>query len=189
MRSHTCLIQHPRRTDGGEYVAAAESPNDVNTPPGDQEIKLPVVEGHLTCYGFHVWAGDFLAAAKAYAPTARSGSFVQHFLCCQSIELSLKALLSLRGAERKELWPRAMGHNLANLLAAAQAKNLAEYVATTVADMSLLAAATAWYDSPSRRLQYFGLEDAVPASRVRPTMRGWRSWPVGCNRRSCARRR
>jgi hypothetical protein len=31
---------------------------------------------NITCYGFHVWAEDFLAAGKMYAPTARKGSFV-----------------------------------------------------------------------------------------------------------------
>ena len=30
---------------------------------------------NVTCYGFHLWAEDFLAAEKLYAPTARTGSF------------------------------------------------------------------------------------------------------------------
>ena len=55
---------------------------------------------NITCYGFHIWAGDFLAAEKLYAQSARIGSLVAHFLCCQSIELSLKSFLSLRGLSR-----------------------------------------------------------------------------------------
>jgi hypothetical protein len=74
----------------------AASADQSNVRPRDIVIEMgPPPTFNVTCYGFHLWAGDFLAAERLYAPTARNGSFVPQFLCCQSIELSLKGFLSL----------------------------------------------------------------------------------------------
>lgn len=99
--------------------------------------------------------------SQVYAPTARPGSFVAHFLCCQSTELSLKALLSLRGYERRSLWGKALGHNLSKLFEEAVTQNLAEYVDIMAGDAALLESVTAWYDSPNKRFQYVDLGDLL----------------------------
>jgi len=124
---------------------------------------------NLTCYGFHVWAEDFLAAAKAYAPNARKGSFVAHFLCCQSLELSLKAFLSLKGLDRRKLARKPFGHNLDRLVDEAVRQNLAEFVQIAPADRSVIQIASSWYDIPGgKRLQYFNLTDALTAFKDAP---------------------
>lgn len=140
------------------------------SPPRPQHVTLiagsPQV--NLTCYGLHVWAEDFLAASRVYAPAARKGSFVQHFLCCQSIELSLKAFLSLRGMSRKKL-KRRFGHNVTKLLHEAVQRGLGEFVEITPADVSLIQVANQWYDSPDgKRFQYFDVGDVLRAFKGAP---------------------
>lgn len=127
-------------------------------------IQVPSVHANLTCYGFHVWAEDFLTAAKAYAPGARKGSFVGHFLCCQSVELAFKAFLSLKGMERRELARKPFGHNLDRLAKKSIAQGLSDFVALTSLDSNLVRDASAWYDSPGgKRFQYFRVVDAMTA--------------------------
>src|SRR5262245_5513908 len=117
--------------------------------PGVQQVNhiLNAQPGvlNLTCYGFHVWAEDFLTAEQLYAPKARQGSFVGHFLCCQSIELALKAYLSLKGVGRNRL-KKQFGHNLICLLNGARHRGLEAHVPVTVADVKLMTLSTTWYD-------------------------------------------
>lgn len=127
---------------------------------------------NLTCYGFHVWAEDFLAAEKLYAPTARKGSHVSQFLCCQSIELSLKAFLSLKGATRTTL-RTDFGHNLVKLYEEAVAKGLGAFVTLQPGDSDVVATANSAYDSRAgKRLQYFDVYDALTAFRSLPELAG-----------------
>ncbi len=71
-----------------ESAGQPESPDQSDVRPRSIVIKMgPPPTFNITCYGFHMWAEDFLGAEKLYAPTARKGSFVPQFLCCQSIEL------------------------------------------------------------------------------------------------------
>src|SRR5262245_7125843 len=103
------------------------TPQNVTIAPGG-------VHANLTCYGFHVWAEDFLAASKAYVAIARQGSLVAHFLCCQSLELSLKAFLSLKGASRRTLARKPFGHNLDRLFEESDRQGLSKFVRLTPAD-------------------------------------------------------
>jgi hypothetical protein len=112
---------------------------------------------HVTPYIFHLWGGDYLAAAKAYRPNARQGSPVTAFLSCQSIELSLKAFLTLKGLNRDKLKGK-FGHNLTKLAATAHEYGLAEFVQISGDDGKLLIAATDWYDK-NKRLQYAVIGD------------------------------
>jgi hypothetical protein len=127
-------------------------------------IQVPSVHGNLKCYGFHLWAEDFLSAAKAYGPVARKGSFVGHFLCCQSVELAFKAFLSLKGIERRKLAKKPFGHNLDELAKKSIDRGLSDFVALTAGDSNLVRDASAWYDSPGgKRFQYFRVVDATTA--------------------------
>lgn len=115
---------------------------------------------NLTCLGFYLAAGDFLVAARASAPLMRPRSFVGHFLCCQSIELSLKAFLSLKGYERDRM--KRLGHKLKALFDAAVPFGLAHVVSLEANDRLLLGEASDWYDSSGgKRFQYFAVRDAV----------------------------
>jgi hypothetical protein len=139
--------------------------------PTPQNVTLSAGTAHvnLTCYGFHLWAEDFLAAAEAYAPGARKGSFVAHFLCCQSLELSLKAFLSLKGLNRRKLARKPFGHNLIRLVDEAVRQNLAQFVQIASVDKSVIRIASLWYDTPrGKRFQYFNVADAMTAFKGAP---------------------
>src|SRR4051812_23518161 len=98
-----------------KQVDSESQPQSTDGSPRNIVIQMgPGPTFNLTCYGFHLWAEDFLSAEKLYAPTARRGSYVPQFLCCQAIELSLKAFLSLKGFPRKKLRTE-FGHNLVKL--------------------------------------------------------------------------
>jgi hypothetical protein len=135
-------------------------------------INAEAASFNITCYGFHLWAEDFLAAEKLYAPTARAGSFVAHFLCCQSVELSLKGFLSLKGIKRKEL-RKKFGHNLPRLFKEAMANGLAAFVTLNAGDLEVVTEANEWYDSVGgEKFQYFDVFEALHAFKRAPDLAG-----------------
>src|SRR5258706_5708298 len=118
-----------------------------------------------------MWAGDFLHAAKASIETARRGSVVQHFLCCQSIELGLKAYLLLKGRTRKELAnTRRFGHQLDRLLKVCESERIGKHVPITDDDRRLIQEAGSWYVNPDKRLPYFQVLDALRGFRDLPPL-------------------
>jgi hypothetical protein len=122
--------------------------------PNHVLVMTQSINVNIACYVFHVWAGDFLAAATLYAPTARPGSLVAHFLCCQSIELSLKAFLSLKGQSRPEL-KRDFGHNLIELYTEASSRGLGTLVTLGPEDLTTVMKANDWYDTTGgKKFQY-----------------------------------
>lgn len=145
--------------------------------PHTKNVSISPGAGHfnLTCYGFHVWAEDFLTAEKMYVSAARSGSFVPHFLCCQSVELSLKAFLSLKGMTREQL-RKKFGHNLAKLFDEACRQGIHHVVTIEGNDAVIVKLATAWYDSTGgKRFQYFDVSDAMRAFKNAPDLAGLES--------------
>jgi hypothetical protein len=122
----------------------ANAPKNVTLSPGPLQV-------NLTCYGFHVWSEDYLAAARAYSPVARQGSLVGHFLCCQSIELSLKEFLSLKGVTRRTLEGKPFGHNLERLFDESGQQGLDKFVTLNPSDASTIQIANAWYDIPGHK--------------------------------------
>lgn len=130
------------------------------------------ISSSLTCFGFHVWGEDFLAAENAYARGARPGSFVAHFLCCQSIELSLKAFLSFKGRSRDSL-RRSFGHHLGKLFDEAYREGLPDLVTINPGDESVLREANDWYDTyGGKRFQYVDIRDAMKGFRHAPELAG-----------------
>jgi hypothetical protein len=150
-----------------------ESPEKTEGRPSNIVIQMPAPPTlNFTYYGFHLGAEDFLAAEKLYAPTARERSCVPHFLCCQSIELSLKAFLSLKGVTRKRL-RTDFGHNLVKLYEEAVAKGISAFVAVQPGDRDIVAVANAAYDSRAgKKLQYFDVYDALTGFKKRPELAG-----------------
>jgi hypothetical protein len=140
-------------------------------PASTQSIGLPTISVNLSCLAFHIWAEDFLAAERLYAPTARRGSFVAHFLCCQSIELSLKAYLSLKGQTRDKLKRNPYGHNLVKLFADARVAGVESLVTLLPEDAATVQHANEWYDTPGgKRFQYLSVIDAMMAFKHAPDL-------------------
>lgn len=150
---------------------SSSEPKSDRSLSGNIVIKMgPPPKFNITCYGFHLWAEDFLSAEKLYAPTARQGSLVGHFLCCQSIELSLKGFLSLKGLKRTELRKR-FGHNLVKLYTEARMVGIGSLVTLKSEDVNILTKANAWYDSAAgKKFQYFDAWEALNAFKSAPEL-------------------
>jgi hypothetical protein len=81
--------------------------------------------------GLIVMAEHYLRAAqiiRSQRPQQERWSPVEKFLACRTIELGLKAFLSLRGRRLTELSFGEFGHDLQNLLAEADAAGLPKLV-------------------------------------------------------------
>ncbi len=83
-----------------------------------ENISVLGVQGRMGPLGLWMYAHAYLRAAKALPGTEVPFEPVRYFLVCQSIELLLKASLSLNGAKLLELADAAYGHNLEALLEA-----------------------------------------------------------------------
>ncbi len=81
--------------------------------------------------GLWVYANAYIRAGLALPAPEAPYEPVRYYLACHSIELSLKAFLSLHGATMLELSENAFGHNLDAIVAAADAKGLQLQVALT----------------------------------------------------------
>lgn len=156
-----------------KQVDSGSQPQSTDESPRNIVIQMgPGPTFNLTCYGFHLWAEDFLAAEKLYAPTARKGSYVPQFLCCQSIELSLKGFLSRKGFARKKLRTE-FGHNLVKLYEEAVAQGIGALVTLQPGDRHVVVAANSAYDSRAgKKLQYFDVYDALTAFKSLPGLAG-----------------
>jgi hypothetical protein len=84
------------------------------------------------------------AAAVLPAPEARYEP-VRYYLACHSIELSLKAYLSLHGATMLDLSEGGYGHNLVTILAAAEDKGLRSQVSVSVVQRAEICNADYYY--------------------------------------------
>lgn len=86
---------------------------------GSIKIEMPPpIAANFTCYAHSELADHFLLAA-AGIPTRVKFSLVRYFLCCQALELGLKAFLSLKGLSNSDL--KKIGHDLVALLDRARA--------------------------------------------------------------------
>ena len=82
----------------------------------------------MSPFGFHVLANKFMEAAKLCQTTGDS-SPVPYFLCCRSIELSLKAFLLAKNVSINRLKGRkGVGHDLERALEEAELQGLLNIV-------------------------------------------------------------
>jgi hypothetical protein len=95
--------------------------------------------------GLWVYANHFLGAAKALPePTVRFEP-VRYYLICHSIELSLKAFLSLKGATMVELSDPDYGHKLQKILTDANKKSLQSTVSLSAEQLTEISKAEYYY--------------------------------------------
>lgn len=87
--------------------------------------------GRMGPIGLWMYARTYATAAASLPEPEAGYEPVRHYLTCHSIELSLKAFLSLHGATMLELSESGYGHNLESILASADAKSLSGTVNLT----------------------------------------------------------
>ena len=95
--------------------------------------------------GLHMYAERFLAAARSLPPGTVPFEPVRPYLVCHSIELGLKAFLSVQGTAMLELAEGSYGHNLEAILQKADDNGLSASVRLTAAQRSAIRLATIYY--------------------------------------------
>ena len=96
-----------------------------------ERISIAGIVAPMGPVGLWVYASAYVKAGLALPAPEAPYEPVRYYLACHSIELSLKAFLSLHGATMLELSENAFGHNLEAILLAADAKGLQTQVALT----------------------------------------------------------
>ena len=94
-----------------------------------EKISIMGITERMGPLGLHMYASAYLDAARALPLPTAPFEPVRPFLICHSIELGLKAFLSLHGAEMLELADGSYGHNLEAILKKADEKHLGTHVA------------------------------------------------------------
>jgi hypothetical protein len=112
--------------------------------------------------GLILMAEKFLFAAKTMAAVPQQiWSPVERFLTCRSIELSLKAFLSMKGRPLTELAGGVYGHDLQNLLLQADADGLCAMVDLTDSERAAIDVAYRYY--LDKVFEYPALTEAMQA--------------------------
>lgn len=110
-------------------------------------IEVPPVTINISMFGLIFGAKKFLDAARVViqheGPQEHGWHPVGKFLVCQSIELSLKAFLRLRGAKMTDV--ERYGHRIAELLAEARKNNLREFLKLSGDELKEIKRASRYY--------------------------------------------
>jgi len=94
-----------------------------------ERISIAGLTSRMGPVGLWVYADAYIRAVLALPALEVPYEPVRYYLACHSIELSLKAFLSLHGATMLELSENAFGHNLEAIVVAADTKGLQSQVA------------------------------------------------------------
>lgn len=114
----------------------------------------------------HMYADSFLTAANSLPPSSAPFDPVRPYLVCHSIELGLKAFLSIRGLPMIDLAHGSYGHNLTAILEQTEATGLLAMVPLSGSHRDAIRLAS---------IYYFGKVFEYPA--VGEAMSGYRSMP------------
>ena len=96
-----------------------------------ENISIGNIVIHFGPAGLWVYARAYARAAAALPAPEKPFEPVRYYLACHSIELSLKAYLTIHGATMLDLSESAYGHKLEAILIAADAKQLQTLVPLT----------------------------------------------------------
>jgi HEPN domain-containing protein len=112
---------------------------------------------------FFLYAGHYFHAAKAAEPPQSAPDFqlVRLFLVCRTLELLLKAFLSLKGCSLEKLSGGAFGHDLKGLLEEAEKQNLGDLIRLKDDHRAEIVRASEYYFE--KVLEYPALMEAVNA--------------------------
>lgn len=119
---------------------------------GESELRPDTLELNLSPDAFHMWAGDFLQAARDFQHPERF-SPVPLFLICRAIELHLKSRLLVRWAQEEV--KRKIGHSI---LKAYKALERSEQILTQE-EVTVLRTADKFY--PKKLFEYWSPAKAL----------------------------
>ena len=130
-------------------------------------IQVNPVHIFITPLGFHTYATDFLTAARDLKPSDHF-SPVPYYLCCRSIELSLKSFLLGKGVT-KNILKEKLGHDLVNILKRARKEGISDLIKLSATQENCLRKANEYY--ASKGFEYFELANAIRGYRDRPALK------------------
>ena len=110
-----------------------------------EKISIMGITERMGPLGLHIYAKAYLDGACALPPPSAPFAPVYSFLVCRSIELGLKAFLSLKGSAMLELADGSYGHNLEAILQKAEVKQLSKYVKLTLKHKAEIRKASLYY--------------------------------------------
>jgi hypothetical protein len=126
-----------------------------------ERISIAGTTERMAPLGLHTYAESFLTAARSLPPPTAPFDPVRPYLVCHSIELGLKAFLSLQGSTMLELAEGTYGHNLENIFQKAIEKGLGTSVRLTAAHESAIRVAAVYYSG--KVLEYPAVGEAMLA--------------------------
>jgi hypothetical protein len=132
-----------------------------------EHISIAGVTARMGPIGLHTYADAFLKAAQALPPPSVPFEPVRHFLVCRSIELALKAFLSLLGSTMLKLAERD-GHNLEALLRNAEEKGFAALVPIDEPQRQAIRRASVYYEG--KVFEYPAVGEALSGYPQLPTL-------------------
>jgi len=121
-------------------------------------LKVEPITINVSPFGFHHYAKQFLEAARSIEHSSRF-SPVPFYLCCHSIELSLKAYLLVKGVPKNELKKKILGHNLENILCRAETLGIKQVIQISTVERQELKKSNAYY--ADKGFEYFFVVPAV----------------------------
>ena len=133
-----------------------------------EQISVFGLTARMGPVGLHTYANAFLDAARTLPPATVPFEPVRPFLVCHSIELSLKAYLSLQGTTMLQLADGAYGHNLEEILKKADEKSLALSVSLTEAQRTVIRQASVYY--VGKVFEYPAIGEALSAYPRMPAL-------------------
>jgi hypothetical protein len=133
-----------------------------------EQISIAGLVARMGPVALHVYADAYLKAAKALPEPTAPFEPVRPFLVCHSIELSLKAFLSLRGAKMIEMMESGLGHKLEALLQEAIERGLNDLVSLTDSQRNAIHQATTYY--AGKVFEYPAVAEALSAYPQLPSL-------------------
>jgi hypothetical protein len=133
-----------------------------------ERISIAGLVARMGPVGLHVYADAYLKAALALPEPAVPFEPVRPYLVCHSIELGLKAFLSLRGDKMIDMMEGGLGHNLEALLRAAIERGLNDLVSLTDSQRIAVCQATTYY--AGKVFEYPAIGEALSAYPQLPSL-------------------
>jgi HEPN domain-containing protein len=133
-----------------------------------ENISVLGIPGRMGPLGLWIYADAFLTAAQALPLAEGRFDPVPYYLASHSVELSLKAVLALRGKSLLELSGGQFGHNLRALLAAAQMAGLSDLVNLGSGHLEVVETTADYYEG--KVFEYPAVGEAMTAYSSRPNI-------------------
>lgn len=126
-----------------------------------ENISIMESVGRMGPLGLWVYAEAYLRAGKAVPAPTVPFEPTRYFLICHSVELGLKAFLSVQGSTMLQLADYAYGHNLVSILAAAESQGLFSTVPLSTAQLAEITKASEYY--VGKVFEYPAVGEAISA--------------------------